>query len=258
MFFGKYTFWAIILFVIIIVFSFYSEYYASKFQNLRTTMLSNSIQETFTNGDDVVPTCSGSSAPTCSSIVNENDDLLYSYNLQNDDKYMLKTEMVPPVCPACPSVINNHMHDGEISGNEYTPKTTEPIATNIEETNITNVTNNETNIEQSQTQTSSNVTQQVMPTQENAPAPTNSQTQANEQMTTQNDAEIEALKQEIIRLKQQGSTSVKNECPPCPPCDRCPEPIFTCEKTINYRSPNVGEYLPIPVLNDFSTFDDAK
>jgi hypothetical protein len=150
------------------------------------------------------------------------------------------------------------MHDGEISGNEYTPKTTEPIATNIEETNITNVTNNETNIEQSQTQTSSNVTQQVMPTQENAPAPTNSQTQANEQMTTQNDAEIEALKQEIIRLKQQGSTSVKNECPPCPPCDRSPEPIFTCEKTINYRSPNVGEYLPIPVLNDFSTFDDAK
>ena len=256
MFFGKYTFWAIILFMIIIVFSFYSEYYASKFHNLRTKMLSNSIQETFVDGDDVVPTCSGSSAPTCSSIVNENDDLLYSYNLVDDDKYMLKTEMVPPVCPACPSVINNHMHDGEISGNEYTPET---IATNIEETNITNVTNNETKIEQSQTQTSSNVTQQVMPTQENAPAaPTNSPTQANEQMTTQNDAEIEALKQEIIRLKQLGSTSGKDECPPCPPCDRCPEPIFTCEKTINYRSPNVGEYLPIPVLNDFSTFDNAK
>lgn len=242
MFFGKYTFWAIILFVIIIVFSLYSEYYASQFHNLRTKVLSNSIQETFANSDDdVVPTCSDSSAPSCSSIVNENDDLLYSYNLQNDDKYMLKTEMVPPVCPACPSVINNHMHDGEISGNEYTPET---IATNIEETTITNVTNNETNIEQSQT--SSNVTQQVMPTQ------------STEKMTTQNDAEIEALKQEIIRLKQQGSKSGKDACPPCPPCDRCPEPIFTCEKTINYRSPNVGEYLPIPVLNDFSTFDNAK
>ena len=242
MFFGKYTFWAIILFVIIIVFSLYSEYYASQLHNLRTKVLSNSIQETFANSDDdVVPTCSDSSAPSCSSIVNENDDLLYSYNLQNDDKYMLKTEMVPPVCPACPSVINNHMHDGEISGNEYTPET---IATNIEETTITNVTNNETNIEQSQT--SSNVTQQVMPTQ------------STEKMTTQNDAEIEALKQEIIRLKQQGSKSGKDACPPCPPCDRCPEPSFTCEKTINYRSPNVGEYLPIPVLNDFSTFDNAK
>ncbi len=46
------------------------------------------------------------------------------------------------------------------------------------------------------------------------------------------------------------------KCPdpePCPPCGRCPEPSFDCKKVPNYSSTN-SEYLPIPVLNDFSQF----
>jgi hypothetical protein len=45
-------------------------------------------------------------------------------------------------------------------------------------------------------------------------------------------------------------------CPkpaPCPPCGRCPEPSFDCKKVPNYASTN-SEYLPMPVLNDFSQF----
>ena len=45
-------------------------------------------------------------------------------------------------------------------------------------------------------------------------------------------------------------------CPkpePCPSCARCPEPSFDCKKVPNYGSTN-SEYLPMPVLNDFSTF----
>ena len=45
-------------------------------------------------------------------------------------------------------------------------------------------------------------------------------------------------------------------CPepqPCPPCGRCPEPSFDCKKVPNYSSTN-SEYLPIPVLTDFSQF----
>ena len=42
-------------------------------------------------------------------------------------------------------------------------------------------------------------------------------------------------------------------CQPCPPCARCPEPAFECKKVPNYRSRN-SEYLPRPVLNDFSQF----
>jgi hypothetical protein len=41
--------------------------------------------------------------------------------------------------------------------------------------------------------------------------------------------------------------------PPCPPCARCPEPAFDCKKVPNYNSNN-SEYLPRPVLADFSQF----
>jgi len=42
-------------------------------------------------------------------------------------------------------------------------------------------------------------------------------------------------------------------CQPCPPCARCPEPSFECKKVPNY-SANNDQYLPRPVLNDFSSF----
>lgn len=41
--------------------------------------------------------------------------------------------------------------------------------------------------------------------------------------------------------------------PPCPPCARCPEPAFECKKVPNYASNN-SQYLPRPVLSDFSQF----
>ena len=46
----------------------------------------------------------------------------------------------------------------------------------------------------------------------------------------------------------------RNEpCPPCPPCARCPEPAFECKKVPNYKTNN-SQYLPRPVLSDFSQF----
>lgn len=42
-------------------------------------------------------------------------------------------------------------------------------------------------------------------------------------------------------------------CQPCPPCARCPEPSFECKKVPNYSSMD-NQYLPRPVLNDFSAF----
>lgn len=44
------------------------------------------------------------------------------------------------------------------------------------------------------------------------------------------------------------------KCPPCPPCARCPEPNFTCQKVPNYSNIAEQNNLPIPVLNDFSSF----
>jgi len=43
------------------------------------------------------------------------------------------------------------------------------------------------------------------------------------------------------------------KCPPCPACARCPEPSFECKKVPNYNAVN-DQYLPMPVLSNFSTF----
>ena len=41
---------------------------------------------------------------------------------------------------------------------------------------------------------------------------------------------------------------------PCPPCERCPEPAFDCKRVPNYNSTSINQYLPQPVLADFSQF----
>jgi uncharacterized membrane protein YgcG len=48
-------------------------------------------------------------------------------------------------------------------------------------------------------------------------------------------------------------SSDTSKCPPCPPCARCPEPAFDCKKVPNYNAVN-SNYLPVPVLSDFSSF----
>lgn len=49
------------------------------------------------------------------------------------------------------------------------------------------------------------------------------------------------------------SPNKQEKCPPCPACARCPEPSFECKKVPNYNAIN-NQYLPIPVLSDFSSF----
>ena len=46
------------------------------------------------------------------------------------------------------------------------------------------------------------------------------------------------------------------KCRPCKPCGRCPEPSMTCKAVPNYNAigANGSTYLPMPVLNDFSSF----
>jgi len=44
-----------------------------------------------------------------------------------------------------------------------------------------------------------------------------------------------------------------SKCPACPPCARCPEPAFDCKKVPNYNAFNPN-YMPVPVLTDFSNF----
>jgi hypothetical protein len=66
------------------------------------------------------------------------------------------------------------------------------------------------------------------------------------------------LKSEIVppvcpACPQSSACPREEKCPPCPACARCPEPAFECKKVPNYNAMS-DEYLPMPVLNDFSQF----
>ena len=56
----------------------------------------------------------------------------------------------------------------------------------------------------------------------------------------------------IVKCPETDGSDV-TKCPPCPPCARCPEPAFDCKKVPNYNAFNQN-YMPIPVLSDFSGF----
>jgi len=66
------------------------------------------------------------------------------------------------------------------------------------------------------------------------------------------------LKTEVVppvcpACPQSSACPRQESCPPCPACARCPEPAFECKKVPNYNSIN-NDYLPAPVVNDFSSF----
>ena len=72
------------------------------------------------------------------------------------------------------------------------------------------------------------------------------------------DEDLYVLKSEIVPPVCPACPTVtscpkQEPCRPCPPCARCPEPAFECKKVPNYKT-NDDDYLPRPVLADFSQF----
>ena len=72
------------------------------------------------------------------------------------------------------------------------------------------------------------------------------------------DEDLYILKSQIVppvcpACPQQTACPRQEPCQPCPPCARCPEPAFECKKVPNYSAAN-DQYMPRPVLNDFSSF----
>ena len=289
---------AMLLLTLVVVFAVISEYNLAKRVVLPQSppLLARHIREGF---DDDVPSCqSNGESPACYSTVRDYDeDSVYNY----DDMY-LKTEIVPPVCPACPTTINGHCHENEVGtsptilGTDFkneqqtTTTTTETETNNSVVNNYTTYNSNNNNDtatnnnsdtatnNNSDTATNNNVdtatnnnsdtatnnnSDTVMDNNNNTLMYNNSDNLLDNTLNTMKDSitptndnkdvEINRLKEENKRLKDTRSES--DSCPPCPSCERCPEASFSCEKVINYRSPNVGNYLPIPLLNDFSTFD---
>jgi len=152
-----------------------------------------------------------------------------SYAQENDDKYILKTKIIPPKGTACPI---------EISG---------PASNYLN--GISSVSASETNSNSSSSNNSTSIT-----TINSTSTPEPSESPSSSPAQVQHSQELNEIKGSIAQINQQKQKTSNESCPPCPACERCPEPAFDCKKVPNYRSPSVGQYLPMPILNDFSKF----
>ena len=248
----------VLLLFIIITFAFLA--------SMRSTS-SNQVKENFEGETHDVPSCSDDKSPGCYASVMD-ESIWDSANFNDSEDYLLKTEIVPPVCPACPSVVNQHSHDGVVG--EEGQKLT---GSDYKETNITNINNEENifneNVENvssdvSIQETRQNPNQQSFDSQNQSSQNSSNrdnQKQISDSMLKQYEKTISDLRGELSNLKQSNGNNSGNgnngNCAPCPAPMRCPEPAFSCQKVINYKSPSAGQYLPMPVLNDFSTFKNA-
>lgn len=246
-----------LLLVIIIGFSFYSTIKS------QTGMVGRVGKEGLSNLEKGVPDCKADKVHGCYSTIQSDEDTTYS-SFDSDilDKYLLKTELLPPLCPSCMNTPDhdNADHydnmgsssDGSGSGNS-----------DYKESNVTNITNEENIVNNNvqNVQTSAEINE--APVDENTSGASSGASSGSVSGASGSDIqkyqdEIASLKGELSKLKQQKSSggSDSSECPPCPAPMRCPEPAFSCQKVLNYSSPAVGQYLPMPVLNDFSTFKE--
>ena len=181
----------------------------------------------------------------------------------NNSDYILKTQIVPPVCPMCPPYIC----DNDASGNNSKDA---PVSKDISVSKSGRSSNEHASSFKTNTETTT-TTQQNNSPQGNSPQGNSSQgnssqgnsggflgglTRGSSLISGNSGTDISESQQEINKLKIQLKEMKKNggSCQPCPACERCPEPSFDCKKVPNYRSTAVGNYLPMPILNDFSQF----
>ena len=160
---------------------------------------------------------------------------------ENDERYILKTKIVPPKGTACPTEISAPASK-YLKGKD---ETTINASESVNSTTSTSISN------------TSNLTQNIT---ENTPSPSEStENNSNNQNNSKNSNNLNNSNKpndtnNLNNSNKPNDMISNNTCPPCPACERCPEPAFDCKKVPNYSSPAIGQYLPMPILNDFSKF----
>ena len=188
---------------------------------------------------------------------NDEDSTHASYNEDTADKYILKTKIIPPKGTSCPIEISSPASkylNGIKSDTTETKSTTGASTTQIQNSsnlNSSNTSSSSTNITNIAGTPGSNSSNTPVAADSASSSPS-SVPGANNDAIVQNTATLNEIKGSITQINQQKPKP--DTCPPCPACERCPEPAFDCKKVPNYRSPSIGQYLPMPILNDFSTF----
>ncbi len=194
------------------------------------------------NGSNNVPGCYG--------VVKNDADSDY---FREDSDFILKTNIIPEVCPNNPYEYSNGGFGSLLSDDTSidtpdsswlqsgTDTTTENSTANTELTNestpatIESSFTIEPDLAQNSAQNNTPDMMDIKPSYPGLPAPSSTDTMNNPNTPSTPE-------------------STDSKCPPCPACQRCPEPIVECKKVVNYDVAGRNNKLPLPYINDFSKF----
>ena len=139
----------------------------------------------------------------------------------NQSDYILKSQIVPPVCPVCPSLVAANDSDSDSDNDSDSDSKDDDDGDNNDSSGNGNGDGDGNG---------------------NGNGDGDGGGNGDGTCTSESCYKGNTYKREV---------NVK--CPPCPPCARCPEPAFDCKKVPTYKESD-DRYLPKPILSDFSTF----
>jgi hypothetical protein len=221
--------------------------------------------------DPELPACSSnressSSTPSCGS--SSEDLFLDSFHNENDN-YILKTQVVAPVCPKDPyesamadwkkehdAIHKKEKEASDAAEKERQRKKDEDDAKNKE--NALRDASYNSLLPLTQPQPPSNPSNLLNTPSNDLTASSKDQVQpnffnSNTMLNNNTQVSTPEKKEEPQPAKAEDKKSTPEDvskCPPCPACERCPEPTVDCKKVINYKSKSY----PVPVIADFSEF----
>ena len=205
----------------------------------------------YLEGFDQVPGCGEAEggAPGCYATVR--DDYNGFADVVKSD-YILKTQIVTPVCPNSPFTEWNDDALDTDKGFKYeineNDKNEEKKKEELAKNNFFPLRNFGKDISSNSPEPSSKASTQAeykegSPLLNNQPIP-----DYNLSIPKVN---VPAEPASVDDKKSQPSSL--DSCPPCPACKRCPEPVVECKKVVNYKKAG-SDNLPVPLITDFSKF----
>uniref|UniRef100_A0A6C0HMV4 Uncharacterized protein n=1 Tax=viral metagenome TaxID=1070528 RepID=A0A6C0HMV4_9ZZZZ len=194
--------------------------------------------------EEDAPSCDGeggtnSNVPGCYNTVRDHYNGFISDFMTSD--YILKTQMVTPVCP------NNPV--GEV-GSEY-GKDERIVTPEDDKSPIKSYTAAKTDydpklVKPDETKKSTPFLDMSMFASSGTAAPQEESKPKTEPSNTY------LLNASAPKAPEPPDAS-RGSCPPCPSCQRCPEPVVECKRVVNYNAAGVSN-LPVPMIADFSKF----
>ncbi len=221
-------------------------------------------------GYENVPDCQSSSTrvPSCYASVQSDDYLDFYSDAQRED-YILKTQVVTPICPNDPyasmgldlAQADDLITDASLNlTHPRWPDQERPRSSNREsdrDVSMNLMSNTYLNLSYPQApsdpkpaNTTDSSTETSSETSSKGPAPSQAATKASEPAQGSTLSNNFMLNPQATGATGSCKEDPKPTCPPCPACERCPEPQVDCKRVVKYKD----QQYPVPVIADFSHF----